>query len=108
MKDVYFELDKSDLAVDARAALTKDAEFLRSYSQVHVSIEGHCDERGSTEYNLGLGQRRAEAAKNYLISLGIPADRMETTSWGKERPFCTAHDESCWQQNRRAHFVLSH
>ena len=107
VKDVYFELDKSDLADDARAALTKDAEFLRSYPQVHVSIEGHCDERGSTEYNLGLGQRRAEAAKNYLISLGIPADRMETTSWGKERPFCTDHDESCWQQNRRAHFVLS-
>jgi peptidoglycan-associated lipoprotein len=108
VKDAYFELDKSDLQADARAALTKDAEFLRSYPQVKVSIEGHCDERGSTEYNLGLGQRRAEAAKNYLISLGIPADRMETTSWGKERPFCTEHDESCWQQNRRAHFVLSH
>jgi peptidoglycan-associated lipoprotein len=108
VKDAFFELDKSDLRDDARAALTKDAEFLRSYPQVHVSIEGHCDERGSTEYNLGLGQRRAEAAKNYLISLGIPADRMETTSWGKERPFCSEHDESCWQQNRRAHFVLAH
>jgi peptidoglycan-associated lipoprotein len=108
VKDAYFELDKSDLRDDARAALTKDAEFLRSYPQVKVSIEGHCDERGSTEYNLGLGQRRAEAAKNYLISLGIPADRMETTSWGKERPFCSEHDESCWQQNRRAHFVLAH
>jgi peptidoglycan-associated lipoprotein len=108
VKDAYFDLDKSDLREDARAALTKDAEFLRSYPQVHVSIEGHCDERGSTEYNLGLGQRRAEAAKNYLISLGIPADRMETTSWGKERPFCTEHDESCWQQNRRGHFVLAH
>ena len=108
VKDAYFDLDKSELRDDARAALTKDAEFLRSYPQVHVSIEGHCDERGSTEYNLGLGQRRAEAAKNYLISLGIPADRMETTSWGKERPFCSEHDESCWQQNRRAHFVLAH
>jgi peptidoglycan-associated lipoprotein len=108
VKDAYYDLDKSDLREDARAALTKDAEFLRSYPQAKVSIEGHCDERGSTEYNLGLGQRRAEAAKNYLISLGIPADRMETTSWGKERPFCTEHDESCWQQNRRAHFVLSH
>ena len=107
VNDAYFDLDKSDLREDARAALTKDAEFLRSYPQVKVSIEGHCDERGSTEYNLGLGQRRAEAAKNYLISLGIPADRMETTSWGKERPFCTEHDESCWKQNRRAHFVLS-
>lgn len=107
VKDVYFELDKSDLSSDSRSALTKDAEFLRSYPQVRVSIEGHCDERGSTEYNLGLGQRRAEAAKNFLISLGIPAGRMETTSWGKERPFCTEHDESCWQQNRRGHFVLS-
>ena len=108
VKDAFYDLDKSDLREDARAALTKDAEFLRSYPQVKVSIEGHCDERGSTEYNLGLGQRRAEAAKNYLISLGIAADRMETTSWGKERPFCTEHDESCWQQNRRAHFVLAH
>jgi peptidoglycan-associated lipoprotein len=107
VKDAYYDLDKSDLRDDARAALTKDAEFLRSYPQVKVSIEGHCDERGSTEYNLGLGQRRAEAAKNYLISLGIPADRMETTSWGKERPFCNEHDDSCWQQNRRAHFVLA-
>ena len=108
VKDAYFELDKSDLRDDARAVLTKDAEFFRSYPQVKVSLEGQCDERGSTEYNLGLGQRRAEAAKNYLISLGISADRIETTSWGKERPFCTEHDESCWQQNRRAHFVLAH
>ena len=107
VRDAFFDLDKSDLREDARAALTKDAEFLRSYPQAKISIEGHCDERGATEYNLGLGQRRAEAAKNYLISLGIPADRMETTSWGKERPFCTEHNESCWQQNRRGHFVLS-
>jgi peptidoglycan-associated lipoprotein len=107
VRDALFDLDKSDLRPDARTALTKDAEFLRSYPQVRISIEGHCDERGSTEYNLGLGQRRAEAAKNFLISLGISADRMETTSWGKERPFCTEHDETCWQQNRRAHFVLA-
>lgn len=107
VRDAFFDLDKSDLRDDARSALTKDAEFLRSYPQVHISIEGHCDERGSTEYNLGLGQRRAEAAKNFLISLGISADRIETTSWGKERPFCTEHSEECWQQNRRAHFVLA-
>ena len=86
MKDAYFDTNKSDLSSDARSVLTKDAEFFRSYPQVRVSIEGDCDERGSTEYNLGLGQRRAEAAKNFLISLGITADRMETTSWGKERP----------------------
>jgi peptidoglycan-associated lipoprotein len=108
VKDAFFDLDKSDLRADAREALTKDAEFLRSYPQVRLSLEGHCDERGSTEYNLGLGQRRAEAAKNFLISLGITGDRIETISWGKERPFCTEHDESCWQQNRRAHFVMSH
>jgi len=105
--DAFFDLDKSDLREDARSALTKDAEFLRSYPQLHVSLEGHCDERGSTEYNLGLGQRRAEAAKNFLISLGISADRIETTSWGKERPFCGEHTEECWQQNRRAHFVMA-
>jgi peptidoglycan-associated lipoprotein len=108
VKDAFYDLDKSDLRPDARDALTKDAEFLRSYPQVRISIEGHCDERGSTEYNLGLGQRRAEAAKNYLISLGISADRVETVSWGKERPFCTEHNDQCWQQNRRAHFVLAH
>lgn len=106
IKDAFFEYDKSELRQDARDALTKDAEFLRSYPQARISIEGHCDERGSTEYNLGLGQRRAEAAKNFLISLGIPADRMTTVSWGKERPFCTEHDEACWSQNRRAHLVL--
>ncbi len=106
VKDAFFDFDKSELRQDARDALTKDAEFLRSYPQARISIEGHCDERGSTEYNLGLGQRRAEAAKNFLISLGISADRMTTVSWGKERPFCTEHTEECWQQNRRAHLVL--
>ena len=108
VKDVFFDLDKAELRGDARDALTKDAEFLRSYPDVHISIEGHCDERGSTEYNLALGQSRAQAAKNFLISLGISADRMETVSWGKERPFCTEHNEDCWQQNRRDHFVLAH
>jgi peptidoglycan-associated lipoprotein len=107
VRDAFFDLDKSDLRPDARDALTKNAEFLRSYPDVRISIEGHCDERGSTEYNLGLGERRADAAKNYLASLGIAANRMDTVSWGKERPFCTEHDESCWQQNRRAHFVMA-
>ena len=103
--DAYFDTDKSDIRPDARDALSKTAEFLRSYSQVKVVLEGHCDERGSTEYNLGLGERRAQAAKNFLVSLGVGADRIETVSFGKERPFCTEHDESCWQQNRRAHFL---
>ena len=108
VKDVYFDFDRSDIREDARAVLTKDAEFLRSYPQVRVSIEGNCDERGSTEYNLGLGQRRAESAKKYLVSLGIPAERMESVSWGKEHPVCTEHNEECWQKNRRAHPAMVH
>jgi peptidoglycan-associated lipoprotein len=108
VKDAYFDFNKSDVRADARDNLAKTAEFLRSYPQIRVTIEGHCDERGSTEYNIGLGERRAQAAKNYLISLGISATRMDTVSWGKERPFCSEHDESCWQQNRRAHFVAAH
>jgi peptidoglycan-associated lipoprotein len=89
VKDAFFEFNKAEIRQDAREALTRTAEFLRSYPQVRVTIEGHCDDRGSTEYNIGLGERRAQAAKNYLISLGITADRMDTVSWGKERPFCT-------------------
>jgi peptidoglycan-associated lipoprotein len=107
VRDAFFDFNKADIRPDARDALTKDAEFLRSYPTVHVTIEGHCDERGSTEYNLGLGQRRAQAAKNYLVSLGITADRIDTVSWGKERPFCTESTEDCWQQNRRGHFVMA-
>jgi peptidoglycan-associated lipoprotein len=107
VKDAYFDFNKADIRGDARDALAKTAEFLRSYPQVRVTIEGHCDERGSTEYNIGLGERRAQAAKNYLISLGIGAGRMDTVSWGKERPFCTEHTEECWQQNRRGHFVAA-
>lgn len=106
VKDAFYDFNKSELSSDARDALQKDAEFLRSYPQVRVTIEGHCDERGSEEYNLGLGQRRADAAKQYLVSLGIGADRLQTMSWGKEHPFCTEHNEDCWHQNRRAHFVM--
>jgi len=105
VKDAFFDFNKADLRPDARDALSKTAEFLRSYPQVRVTIEGHCDDRGSTEYNIGLGERRAQSAKNYLISLGISPDRMDTVSWGKERPFCTEETDSCWQENRRAHFV---
>src|ERR1700683_4751479 len=108
VKDDFLYFNKADIRPDARDALAKTAEFLRSYPQVRVTIEGHCDERGSTEYNIGLGEPRAPGAENFIISLGISADRMDTVSWGKERPFCTEHDESCWQQNRRAHFVAAH
>jgi peptidoglycan-associated lipoprotein len=107
VRDAYFEYDKSDIRPEARAALMQTASFLKSYPQVKVTIEGHCDERGSTEYNLALGDRRAQAAKDFLVSLGVPADRMQTISYGKERPFCTDHTEQCWQQNRRAHFVMA-
>ncbi len=103
--DAYFDYDRADVRPDARDALAKTAEFLRSYPQLKVTIEGHCDERGSTEYNLALGDRRAQAAKNFLVSLGVPAERMETVSYGKEKPVCTTSDETCWQKNRRAHFV---
>jgi peptidoglycan-associated lipoprotein len=105
VKDAYFDYDKSDIRPDAREALSKTADFLKKYPEIKVTIEGHCDERGSTEYNLGLGDRRANATKNYLASLGISADRMATVSFGKEKPFCTEHNETCWQENRRGHFV---
>jgi peptidoglycan-associated lipoprotein len=106
VKDAYFDYDKADIRADARDALSQTAQFFRSNPQMKVVIEGHCDERGSTEYNLALGDRRAAAAKKFLVSLGIPADRLETVSYGKEKPFCSASTEQCWQQNRRAHFVI--
>jgi peptidoglycan-associated lipoprotein len=105
VRDAYFDYDKADIRPDARVALSTTAEFLKKYPSIKVTIEGHCDERGSTEYNLGLGDRRANAVKQYLISLGISADRMGTVSFGKEKPFCMEHNETCWQQNRRGHFV---
>ena len=105
VRDAYFDFNKADIRPDARQALAKTAELLRNYPQFRVTIEGHCDERGSTEYNLALGDRRAGAVKQYLVSLGISADRMTTVSFGKEKPFCTQSNETCWQQNRRGHFV---
>jgi peptidoglycan-associated lipoprotein len=107
VRDAFFDYDKADIRPDAREALQKTADFLKNYPQARVTIEGHCDERGSTEYNLALGQRRANAVKEYLVSLGISADRLSTTSWGKEKPFCTESTEACWQQNRRGHFTLN-
>ena len=105
--DAFFDLDRADIRPDARDALARTAEFLRSYSEIKVTIEGHCDERGSTEYNLALGERRAQAVRQFLISLGVAPERMETVSFGKEKPFCTVSDEDCWQQNRRGHFTLA-
>jgi peptidoglycan-associated lipoprotein len=109
VQDAYFDYDKSDIRSDARDALTKNAAALKSiladFPNASIVIEGHCDERGSAEYNLGLGDRRATAAKDFLVGLGVPADRLKTISYGKERPVCTESNESCWQRNRRAHFA---
>ncbi len=107
VKDAFFDYNKSDIRPDARDALSQTADFLRGHAQIKVTIEGHCDERGSTEYNLGLGDRRANATKQFLVSLGISADRMNIVSYGKEKPFCMEHSESCWQQNRRGHFIMA-
>ena len=107
VRDAYFDYDKAEIRPDARAALSKTGDFLKNYPRFKVTIEGHCDERGSTEYNLGLGDRRAAAVKQYIVSLGVSADRISTVSFGKEKPFCMEHNEACWQQNRRGHFVRS-
>lgn len=109
VQDAFFDYDKSDIREDARATLTRNSDGLkavfRDFPNNTVAIEGHCDERGSAEYNLGLGDRRAAAAKDYLVQLGVPADKLKTISFGKERPQCTESNEDCWQKNRRAHFV---
>ena len=108
VKDAYFDFNKADIRADARDALAATADFLKAHPEVKVTIEGHCDDRGSTEYNLVLGDRRAAAVKSYLVQLGISADRMNTVSYGKEKPFCTEDNEECWQSNRRGHFVMAH
>jgi peptidoglycan-associated lipoprotein len=105
--DVFFDLDRSDLKDEGRAALQKDSEWMRRWASTKVTVEGHCDSRGTTEYNLALGERRAAAVKAYLVSLGIGADRVLTISKGKEQPFCTEENESCWSQNRRGHFIIT-
>jgi len=107
LTDAYFDYDQSDLRDDARTALSGNAEWLKRYPSIQVLVEGHCDERGTSAYNLALGDHRANAARDYVASLGISAARVRTVSYGKERPFCTESSESCWQQNRRAHFVIT-
>jgi peptidoglycan-associated lipoprotein len=107
LTDAYFDYDQADLREDARTALAADAEWLKKYPTVQVLIEGYCDERGTGAYNLALGDRRANAAKEYLASLGIDGSRLRTVSYGEERPFCSDSNESCWQQNRRAHLLIT-
>jgi peptidoglycan-associated lipoprotein len=105
--DIYFDYDKSDVRPDAVPVLQGNAEWLRAHPNATIVAEGNCDERGSEEYNLGLGDRRATAAKDYLVSLGIDANRIRTISYGKEKPVCTEQTEDCWQRNRHDHFVLA-
>lgn len=107
LKDVFFEFDKSAIRDDQKPALNEDVAWLKGNSKAKITIEGHCDERGTAEYNLALGERRAKAVKDYLIAAGLPADRVSTISYGKERPFVLGHDESAWKWNRRGHFVIS-
>jgi peptidoglycan-associated lipoprotein len=106
IKDVYFDYDKSDVRGDQQGSVQADVQFLGQHTNMNITIEGHCDERGSTEYNIALGDKRASAVKNALTAAGVNASRIKTISYGKEKPFCTESNEACWQQNRRGHFVL--
>lgn len=108
VKDVFFDYNKSDVRADGTTAADQDAVFLRQHPNVQVLIEGHCDDRGSIEYNLALGTSRAESVKQTLLQEGVSADRIRTISYGKEKPFCTQDDEHCWQQNRVDHFAFQH
>ena len=106
VQDIFFDYDTDELRSDAQATLSKDASYLVSHSNVRVVVGGYCDERGSDEYNLALGQRRADSTKKALVQAGVGGDRIRVISYGKEKPFCTQSDESCWQQNRRAGFTM--
>ncbi len=107
LKDVYFETNKSELLPETRDALAANATWLRAHPGVKVTLEGHCDERNTEEYNLALGWRRANATKGYLVSLGVAGQRLDTLSYGEEKPFASCHQEECWMQNRRVHFVIT-
>jgi peptidoglycan-associated lipoprotein len=109
IEDAYFDYDKHTIRADAEAALRADAktltDIISQYPDFKLTVEGYCDERGSDEYNLALGEARAKQAKEYMVSLGLPTNQIRTVSYGKERPICTEHDEACWQKNRRAHIT---
>jgi len=105
LKDIYFDFDQSAIREDSKQLLHGNVEWFKQNAAAKVIIEGHCDERGSSEYNLALGQRRAKSTRDYLVAGGVPANQISTISYGKERPFVQGHDESAWRWNRRAHFV---
>ncbi len=106
LDDIHFDFDKSDIKTDARETLQKNADWLQNNPDIKIQIEGHCDERGTAEYNLALGERRAMSTKKYLVSLGISADRIYTISYGEELPIDPNHSEDAWAKNRRAHFLI--
>jgi peptidoglycan-associated lipoprotein len=105
--DVFFAYDATDLTDQSRATLQKDVEWLKKWTTTKVMVEGHADSRGTNEYNLALGERRADAVRDYLVSLGVPTERITIVSKGEEQPFCTEDNETCWQQNRRGHFIVT-
>jgi len=107
LKDVFFDFDRSNIRPDQRDTLAADADWLKKNPTAKITIEGHCDERGTRDYNMALGDRRANSAKEYLVGLGIDAGRIQTISYGKDRPFDPGHDEAAWAKNRRAHFVIT-
>jgi len=106
LKDVFFGFDRSDLSPDARAVLKANSDWLKKNPAAQVQIEGHCDERGTVEYNLALGSKRAQASKDYLETLGVPANRLSMISYGEEIPVCKENSDSCWEKNRRARFIV--
>ena len=106
-RDVFFALDQSTIQDEGRTALAANATYMKRWPSVRITVEGHCDERGTAEYNLGLGDRRANSVKAYLVELGVPAASITVVTKGKESPFCTDKNEACWQQNRRGHFVVT-
>jgi peptidoglycan-associated lipoprotein len=107
LKDIHFQFDKYDLDSSSKGVLKQNADFLKQHPSVKVEIQGYCDERGTNNYNLALGQRRAASTKSYLASLGIPENRLHVISYGEEKPFCGETNEGCWGQNRRAHFMVA-
>ncbi|MEO8521702.1 MAG: OmpA family protein, partial [Acidobacteriota bacterium] len=107
LTDAFFALDSTDLNDTARTALQKDVEWMKRWATTKVMVEGHADSRGTNEYNLALGERRADAVRDYIVSLGLAADRVTIVSKGEEQPFCSDENEACWQQNRRGHFIIT-
>jgi peptidoglycan-associated lipoprotein len=107
LKDIHFKFDQYDLDDNSRAVLKKNAEFLKNNPNLHVEVQGHCDERGTNNYNIALGERRAHSTKKYLVSQGVSSRNVHVISYGEEKPFCFGSGESCWQENRRAHFMVS-